>query len=85
MFGKGVRFGGATDELAQTLEGTLSMIGDKVFNFKKTLLDAGFFAELKNQFGDLDKFLQKNAKTLDDVAIKIGKGMAEAVQNFREC
>jgi hypothetical protein len=80
VFGKGGRFGGATDELAQTLEGTLSMIGDKVFNFKKTLLDAGFFAELKNQFGDLDKFLQKNAKTLDDVAIKIGKGMAEAVQ-----
>jgi len=80
VFGKGGRFGGATDELAQTLEGTLSMIGDKIFTFKKTLLDAGFFAQLKKEFGDLDKFLQDNAKTLDDVAIKIGKGMAEAVQ-----
>jgi hypothetical protein len=79
VFGKGGRFGGATDELAQTLEGTLSMIGDKVFNFKKTLLDAGFFAELKNQFGDLDNFLQENAETLDEVATSIGKGLAEAV------
>ena len=37
------------------------MIGDKVFIFKKTLLDSWFFAELKRQFGDLDKFLEKNA------------------------
>lgn len=80
IFGNGGKFAGTTDALAQTLEGTLSMIGDKVFTFKKTLLDAGFFAQLKKEFGDLDKFLQDNAKTLDDVAIKIGKGMAEAVK-----
>jgi hypothetical protein len=30
VFGKGGRFGKATDELAQTFTGTLSMIGDKV-------------------------------------------------------
>ena len=35
VFGKGGRFGKATDELAETFQGTLSMIGDKVFNFKK--------------------------------------------------
>jgi hypothetical protein len=52
VFGKGGRFGKATDELAQTFTGTLSMIGDKVFAFKKTLLDAGFFSQvLKRQFG----------------------------------
>jgi hypothetical protein len=79
VFGKGGKFGGATDELAKTLDGTLSMIGDKIFTFKKTLLDAGFFAELKKQFGDLDNFLQENAKTLDEVAISIGKGLAQAV------
>jgi hypothetical protein len=79
VFGKGGKFGGATDELAKTLDGTLSMIGDKIFSFKKTLLDAGFFAELKKQFGDLDNFLQENAKTLDEVAISIGKGLAQAV------
>jgi hypothetical protein len=48
VFGRGGRFGNSTDELAKTFEGTLSMIGDKIFNFKKVLLEAGFFEELKN-------------------------------------
>ena len=73
------RFGKATDELANTFEGTLSMIGDKVFNFKKVLLEAGFFEELKNQFGDLDTFLQNNAKQLDQIATAIGKNLANAI------
>ena len=34
VFGRGGRFGNSTDELAKTFEGTLSMIGDKIFNFK---------------------------------------------------
>jgi hypothetical protein len=80
VFGKGGKFGGATDELALTLEGTLSMIGDKFFTFKKTILEAGFFPELKKQFKDLDNFLQENTKTLDELAIKIGKGLAIAVR-----
>jgi len=84
VFGDGGQFGSATDELAQTLEGTLSMINDKVFTFKKTLLDAGFFAELKRQFGDLDNFLKQNQKTLDEVATDIGKGLAKAVVGLAE-
>ena len=79
VFGKGGRFGKATDDLANTFEGTLSMIGDKIFNFKKVLLEAGFFDELKNQFGDLDKFLEKNAKQIEDIAIAVGKNLANAV------
>ena len=79
VFGRGGRFGSATDELAGTFEGTLSMIGDKIFNFKKVLLEAGFFEELKNQFGDLDKFLAENAKQIEDIAIAVGKTLANAV------
>ena len=79
VFGKDGRFGKATDELAQTFEGTLSMIGDKVFNFKKVLLEAGFFEELKRQFGDLDKFLQRNAKDLDRIATSVGKNLAQGM------
>ena len=78
VFGKGGRFGKATDDLANTFEGTMSMLNDKVFTFKKTLLDAGFFAELKNQFGDLDDFLNENAEQLDMIAEKIGKDLANA-------
>ena len=95
VFGQGGRFGKATDDLARTFEGTMSMLGDKVFAFKKTLLDAGFFAELKNQFGDLDKFLEKNAEQLEKIAIEIGTNLAQATvtaakgikmlaDNFRE-
>ncbi len=79
VFGKGGRFGSATNELANTFEGTLSMIGDKVFNFKKVLLEAGFFEELKNQFGDLDKFLENNSQKIDEIATAIGKNLAEAI------
>ena len=43
LFGEGGKFENATDDLAQTFTGTLSMIGDKVLNFKKVLLEAGFF------------------------------------------
>jgi hypothetical protein len=82
VFGKGGKFGNATDELANTLEGTLSMIGDKVFNFKKTLLDAGFFAELKRQFGDLDKTLNQNADSIDRIAIGFGTVLAKAVEGI---
>ena len=82
VFGKEGRFGKATDELAKTLEGTLSMIGDKAFNFKKTLLDAGFFAQLKRQFGDLDKFLVKNSESLERLAVGFGTVLAKGVEKL---
>ncbi|QGZ18219.1 tape measure protein [Pelagibacter phage HTVC112P] len=79
VFGKEGRFGKSTDELAKTFEGTLSMIGDKIFNFKKVLLEAGFFEELKNQFGELDKFLVNNAEKIERIAVALGKNLAKAL------
>ena len=35
VFGKGGKFGNASEELAKTLTGTVSMIGDKFFNIQK--------------------------------------------------
>tara|TARA_R100001082_G_scaffold46171_1_gene24605 strand:+ start:3091 stop:5157 length:2067 start_codon:yes stop_codon:yes gene_type:complete len=84
VFGSGGKFDGATDQLAQTFEGTLSMIGDKIFNFKRTILEAGFFPELKKQFKDLDNFLANQSDALDKMAIKIGKGLAIAVKNLAD-
>ena len=80
VFGEGGEFDGATDQLAKTFEGTLSMIGDKVFNFKRVLLDAGFFSQLKKQFGDLNKSLEKNSETMDKIAVTIGTVLAVAVE-----
>lgn len=80
VFGKGGQFGSATDELAKTFEGTLSMIGDSFFNLKRRILDAGFFEELKIQFQALDKFVKENEKTFNEFATTVGQGLASAVR-----
>ena len=84
VFGRGGQFGQATDDLANTLTGTLSMIGDKIFNFKKTLLDAGFFAELKKQFSGLNKSLEENSETFDKIAVTLGTVLAVAVRKIAD-
>jgi len=84
VFGRGGQFGQATDDLASTLTGTLSMIGDKIFNFKKTLLDAGFFAELKKQFSGLNKSLEENSETFDKIAVTLGTVLALAVKKVAD-
>jgi hypothetical protein len=84
VFGANGQFGGATDELAKTFEGTLSMIGDKFFNFKRNILESGFFPELKKQFGDLDKFLQQNQRTLNDISRTIGVALAVSVKKLAD-
>ena len=83
-FGKGGRFGKATDELAETFQGTLSMIGDKVFNFKKVILEAGLFESLKKEFGALDKFLEENSKQIDRIATDIGIALGFAIKKVAD-
>ena len=83
-FGKEGRFGKATDQLANTFEGTLSMIGDKIFNFKKVILEAGLFESLKKEFGALDEFLEENAKQIDQLAQDIGIALGFAVKKVAD-
>jgi len=83
VFGKGGRFAGATDDLADTLTGTLSMLGDKLFNFQKEVAE-GFLVGLKKEFGELDKFFQDNQEQIDKIAQSIGVGLSNAVIGFGE-
>ena len=78
VFGGSGRLAGATDDLAKTLEGTLSMIGDKYFSFQKTVAES-FFLGLKQEFGALDKALQENEVVIQKVARAVGKGLSDAV------
>jgi len=78
LFGGDGRFANATNDLAQTLEGTLSMIGDKYFNFQKDVA-SGFFDELKKEFGALDKFFEANEKQIEQLALSIGENLAKAL------
>jgi len=84
IFGKGGKFGGATDELANTFEGTLSMIGDKFFNFKRTILEAGFFEGLKKQFGDLNKALEENSEMIEKLGVGVGTVLALGVEKLAQ-
>jgi len=78
VFGRGGEFGTATDEFAKTLEGTLSMLGDKLFKFQD-VASRSFFEELKGQLGDLNDFFEENSETIDRYARSLGEGLGTAV------
>ena len=80
VFGKGGKFGTATDELANTFTGTLSMLSDSVFKFQKRVADAEFFSALKKEFKDLDTFIKENEATFNDIADAIGATLTGAVK-----
>ena len=82
VFGKDGKFGGATDELANTFTGTLSMLGDKLFNFKKNVANAEFFSALKGEFKDLNKFIEENADAFETISEVIGSVLTSAVKLF---
>jgi len=77
VFGRGGEFGGATDEFAETLEGTISMLQDKLFKFQD-VASREFFDELKDQLGDLNEFFEENQETIDNFARELGQGLGQA-------
>ena len=81
VFGKGGRFGNATNEFANTLEGTLSMLQDKLFKFQ-TVISNQFFEVLKERFGDLNKFLDQNEGSINKLGEAIGTFTAGAISNL---
>ena len=78
-FGKGGEFGNATDEFAQTLTGTLSMLQDKLFAFRLAISEE-FFAKIKETFKELNKTLEENQQKIKQFGQEIGEGLANAVQ-----
>ena len=72
------RFATATDALAETFEGTISMLGDKLFTFKNQINES-FFASLKQAMGSLNTFFEENARSTEKLAIHIGKTLTVAV------
>ena len=80
VFGKGGRFGDATDEFAKTLTGTLSMMEDKLFKVKDAIAK-GFFQELKLQLGDLNEFFDQNADAIEDFSRRTGEALGDLIVN----
>ena len=82
VFGKGGEFGNVTQELSGTFTGTLSMLGDKLFNFKKDVAGEGFFDQLKEEFKSLDKFIENNAEQFETIGKAISEVLTVAVKGF---
>lgn len=93
-FGTGGEFGKLTDELSQTLSGTVSNLKDTFFIFQEAITK-GFFIELKNELGDLKAFTEENQVAIRNLAFDIGTklgdaivitsdAMKELVKNFRD-
>ena len=78
VFGKGGEFGNATDEFANTLEGTISMLGDKLRRFQEAAAGA-FFETLKTELGDLNDFFDANAVKITEFGETVGEALGNAV------
>ena len=80
VFGKGGKFGQASDELAKTLTGTASMIGDKFFQFQVAVGD-GFFDKLKGQMRNLDTALANNQNKIEAYGRVVGQALSVPIMN----
>ena len=77
-FGTGGEFGSLTDELAQTLFGTVSNIKDAFFQFQVEV-SKGFFGALKQNLGDLKSTVEANREEIAEFGNLIGKGLSVAI------
>ena len=77
-FGTGGEFGNLTNDLAQTLFGTISNIKDAFFIFQVEV-SKGFFGALKKNLGDLKKTVEENRKEIAEFGAMIGAGLSKAI------
>ena len=80
VFGENGRFGKATEVLATTFTGTLSMLSDKLFKFKLETNRAGFFDFFKNALVVINKGIEDNAKALSNFSQAVGEGLVNFIK-----
>ena len=82
LFGENGRFSKATEVLATTFTGTLSMLGDKLFKFKLETNEAGFFDFVKNALVVINRMIEENSKALSEFSTAVGQGMVNFIKQF---
>ena len=83
VFGPGGRFENATLALANTYEGVLSMVQDKIFQFTLALGNQGGILDFaKGILGTLDEILTEQFGSIEEFATKAGQKIIEVVQGF---
>lgn len=79
-FGPDGRFGKATEVLATTFTGTLSMLSDKLFKFRLETNRAGFFDFIKNALVVTNRLIEENANALTRFSTAIGEGLVNFIK-----
>ena len=80
VFGENGRFGKATEVLATTFTGTLSMLSDKLFKFKLETNRAGFFDFFKNALVVINRGIEDNSKALTQFSTAVGEGLVNFIK-----
>ena len=70
---------GASDEMAKTFDGTLSMIGDKFNLFQMAVMDGAPFVALKTSAELVEKSLAKNFGSIEKFAEQMGEAIVRSV------
>ena len=73
---------GASDQMAKTFDGTLSMISDKFTRFKIAVMDSAPFDFLKKMAMVLEQNLEKNFGSIEEAGKKFGKNLVEAFKSL---
>ena len=79
-FGPDGRFGKATEVLATTFTGTLSMLSDKLFKFRLETNKAGFFDFIKNALVVINRTIETNSKAMSAFAAAVGQGLVTFIK-----
>ena len=82
LFGENGRFSKATEVLATTFTGTLSMLGDKLFKFKLETNEAGFFDFVKNSLVVINRMIEENSQTLSKFANALSQSLVGFIKGF---
>ena len=80
-FGENGRFSKATEVLSTTFTGTLSMLGDKLFKFRRDTNEAGFFDFIKQALVDVNKLIEDNDQVLKKLALQTSDFMVNVTKN----
>ena len=80
VFGPGGEFAGAAVALANNLDGLESMVGDKFFNIRKIISDAGPFDRLKAIVGVFDKAITNNFENIEKAAQGFGQAIVDGFE-----
>jgi len=80
VFGEGGKFGKAAEVLGTTFDGTLSMIGDKIFKFQLQTNEAGFFDFIKGGLITINKLVEENQAVLQKFAGELAKGLMSFIE-----